>query len=455
MPQNRSARRFLFALLVVSLAGVIYWGTAAMAFRRQVRRLPNGSSIAIEAITYGPEHRFTRAAWWLRMVRPFMSKRDWEALGGVDVRRTIPDPAVPVVWVTRTPESGLGFGFDTNVTVFDNHGCEALILGQHFQRDVTGHTGVSSYPLSAFPRRGDTLGLRVYQRVNGPWKRAAEFRLSMPKQPTPPRWPRAPVPVTVRDGELSCTLSRFITGAYDQDAARPAQGNDICEAWTYLTFKVQQRGRPTAEWVPVSVEFRDPGGNIVAPGAPYLNPRRQGATTKMSFMGNLLPEEDTWKLRVELARAPTATFGASELWTVRNVPIPRRTESFASPSRPFERRLDGGMLTVSSIRWDSMGPPYAEVDMELEAIDIPDLWISLVRAVDDRGRAISLPRTPETFSYFGWTSPIQTQFRLPLLITKQTRTVDLTLAVQRTRFVELLATPNRPPVARTARGIGR
>jgi hypothetical protein len=72
------------------------------------------------------------------------------------------------------------------------------------------------------------------------------------------------------------------------------------------------------------------------------------------------------------------------------------------------------------------------------------MWLSLVRAVDEEGRELALPDLLPQLHYFPFESHNGTMFELPLKITRRMETLDLTLALQKTRTVEFLAVPERP-----------
>jgi hypothetical protein len=40
--------------------------------RRQVQRLPDGSRLRLEAVTYGKEHRIALGSWWQKAIFPFL-----------------------------------------------------------------------------------------------------------------------------------------------------------------------------------------------------------------------------------------------------------------------------------------------------------------------------------------------------------------------------------------------
>src|SRR5438132_4044513 len=57
-------------LVVVGLLGL---GGLVSRSRARVRRLPDGTLLSLEAVTYGQEHHIVRGTWWQKIVNPFLT----------------------------------------------------------------------------------------------------------------------------------------------------------------------------------------------------------------------------------------------------------------------------------------------------------------------------------------------------------------------------------------------
>ena len=77
---SRSALPLAIAVLGAVLAAGL-WALAA-ASQGQVRRLPDGSTLTLEAVTYGKVRPWVHGTWWQKRLYPILSPavRNWSGL---------------------------------------------------------------------------------------------------------------------------------------------------------------------------------------------------------------------------------------------------------------------------------------------------------------------------------------------------------------------------------------
>src|SRR5438128_1859986 len=110
-------------LLAVATFGALSLEPSA----RWVCRLPDGSELKLEAVTYGRQHRFVGGRWWRRLLMPLVPSSLQSLLGGAPPVDRTTDSDTIVFWVSRTgpkwPTGSL-----SRAVVFDENGHE-LDLG--------------------------------------------------------------------------------------------------------------------------------------------------------------------------------------------------------------------------------------------------------------------------------------------------------------------------------------
>ena len=253
-------------------------------------------------------------------------------------------------------------------------------------------------------------------------------------------------PVTVRQGGREFSLRSLISGVSFTDFTRPPK---MDETWsTVAQFRVTENGKP-APWEPVDVELRDAKGQCWT-GSSYEN-SHVGDEIQHWFVSNppggglrdgILPAPGEWKLRVKFFR--TSGFTPEELWTVKGVPLPKR-----SPEQPYhviesvvrqETRLSLRELLPA-------GDHFAErVHFPLEVLGVSvlldppreNLRVDLAAVKDDRGRSVQaqLKQKSAASHGSGTTDPTVRYHFLLTDLKPDARKVDLTFALHAGEIVE-------------------
>jgi hypothetical protein len=424
----------LVALLAV-LVGAGLW--ALIAPEPPFRRLPDGSTARLESVGYGTSHDVVLGKRWLKLLHPVVSPSLRERLGVYTQEyRTRQDTLV--FWLLRRNKPQ-GPQVHERVTVVDEHGCESETAAgtlTTFPNNKLSDLHLDAYAASVFPRRGRTVALRLYERKGeGPWKRMAEFVAGNPTAGPHSVWTPDPLPVKKQQGDLQFTLTQLRTGVSIHQPSRAA--SDYEEKHTLARFRVTRNGKPSREWEPIEVHLSDATGNNW--DALTFSPSQRRDEQEVLFHGGLWADEAAWKLGVEFQR--NSGFRPEELWTVRNIRVPpgpqRNTFTQAAVRRHNAtirlRRVAGPYAgdpsDFTGFSYETYGA-YVRVEPPTEGIRV-----SLVRATDEQGR-IFQPFVP------GWDREGRFGFGLEGL--KGSKTVDLTFAIHKSRFVEFLAKPERP-----------
>jgi hypothetical protein len=428
------------AVMVFIVAVAIGFAMLAAGTEKPSRRLPDGSLLTLEAVTYGKEHRFVEGNWWQKLFYSFLPTQ---------VQNSIPvhtytgsSDRLLVFWTRRRPAARgqpLPHPFwQPRVMAFDQRGRTAETGGGVF-RSVPDEWPVKecveAWALPSFARRDHSVGLRLLvQDQRGHWVRAAEFVTRNPDQRPYPTWTAEPLPITQRDGDLAVTLTDLHVGPPPPRAA--GDPNEMASDWTHYTIRYHWNGRPTSAWESAGFVLSDPTGGVCDRTHAMARTRVPGGE-RFSFRGMLWPGEPVWKLRVTLAR--TSQFRREELWTVANIPVPGLRKYFRL--NQAASRL-GARLSLRMIGGRAAGPcdwrnPCVELHMSPAS---GDLRVTLVRAIDERGGDVI--RSGARFMYGNSGGAYgKGDLIFHLWDAAQAKRLTLTFAVQRPRVVEFVVKP--------------
>jgi hypothetical protein len=499
-------RRFLtlagLVALVVVLVGAI-WTLSAEPPPLGVCRLPDGSVLRLDAVTVGPEHQFVMGRYGQRLLAALLPPGLTGSSGAtITTYHSINPPAI-IFWTSRpgVPNPMYGFGVASRTVVLDGHGNKVRAAARPIDIPVgfrfrpgprkglvkVANEFVRGYALPAFPRRGRTVTLRISgynpfwkwvplagrrhgrRAYSGPgkwvpnWVPVAEFTVPNPDPGPHPVWRPEPLPITKRSGDLDFTLSRLVAEADPPSVAPSFSMPEVVfqvypHSWTRADFRISRKGKPAPEWEAVGMTLSDASGNVMTPALPVYYP--QAGEAHFAFPSGLPPDEAAWKVRAEFV--PTAGFAPADLWTVRGVAAPKgwnAAPSSASATR-HGARLD---LTLRVRRLPVGGSLVVEPQV---APEVDGLRVGLVRASDDReqmwtpvtraaGMAF-LPAHREVDQHqldvitpnahlsdsTSWRPP-EPGRAYELRVPADVRTLALTFAVVKSRFVEFMVRPSR------------
>ncbi len=329
----------------------------------------------------------------------------------------------------RGPQPNMGFVLiDDQGNEFDA-GIEAASMG--FSADV-----FEVYQFPAFPRRGKQLRLSFREvRADGSAGKAlAEFSLPNPRPGPHQVWTPEPLPATRTAGDLAVTLTDFRTGLADEHLPDFAQKG---VRTTVSQFTVLAGGRAEHAWRPRAVEVFDATGNHWEPPLIEESTKTDRQQTTLTFVGSLWPGESAWKLRVEFSRV--ADFSSEELWTLAHVQVPPPTEVSELKTSYEVNGTIGEMVAIGGTNAELPGifkPSTTKGQVNLAVrcdARAQQKRLTLVRVLDDRDRAVVVT---ERF-------PDEAYRTFVLKVPADSRELNFTFAVHRSRFVDFVARPEQ------------
>lgn len=277
--------RLLLALSLAALALAVVASLTLLARPKgQVRRLPDGTHVTLQSVTYGSEHSFDPRPWWGRLLN-----RPTVILNNPPITRptVVLPPGSVVFWADhviarRGTIAASGYG-----VVTDTHGCWFELTTEQglpmFQPGGMARRFGSGF--TAFPRREPVLNFGLYDSYgHGP---NASFRVANPGFQAYPNWNEAPrTPITVRSGGLEFALQQLVHRNVNLRRRESA------------VFRVSQNGRMLPEWQARLITVRDATGNAAVSKIDGMHRLKDGS---VRFSG-LCRWEPAWKLEVMFER---------------------------------------------------------------------------------------------------------------------------------------------------------
>ena len=234
--------------------------------------------------------------------------------------RTAPDTTV--VWIKEASESSQQ-PIELLVSDRANTGC--VIIEAGYMSFAKSGASLHSFVLSAFPRWDKETILRV-RRYRGTEVKG-EFVLTNPVPGTIAPWKSKPLPDTESDGDLEVTLTKLVAGAPAPHYRGITNGSvgDPANQCVRLDFDFRQNGQATTNWEAWPVETSDASGNLsrgliynYPANGVYPNNPLNGVFDGYFFQPGLWPNQP-WKVRLEFIQR--SGFSKDEMVTFSNVPV--------------------------------------------------------------------------------------------------------------------------------------
>ena len=376
--------------------------------------MPDGTTVRIEALTFGHDHSFSTAPvrericrWLPNPLKSLMGK----GIAGMKMQTA---PGTLVVWMTRhDPSGGPAINQIERHYTIDRHGCKFLSL---FRRANNGASNVlMSVVFDTFPKGEDSFDYVISDRDG---KTLARFTLANPFKVAPKPYRPEELPITKTNGELVVELRR-LANVYSSIQRGPFDPE-------INVLQAAERGL----WEKPVISVFDRFGNH-SPG---------------SFCTN----ERLWKIEANFFQTRGSQFRPDETWRIPKVPIPQTNgiiRLFMTNSVQSARVA--AISLQGSYFGDTGGPRIRTMPDEAVTLDVwasevyADLSIHL-RARDDAGRDLivrSAADGPPPFLGRPF-AEMRQQFvieRLP-----DSRSLDLEIIVQKpVRFEFTVETPPR------------
>jgi len=405
----------LFVLLLLAGVGALVWMSDTTSIGHRVT-YSDGTTLTLKKVTYGTEHRYRGSGLWQRMIS--LLPRQY-ALKFAS-RRNVLTTARPSVafWFERRGKvpaacdlvlcDTSGYGVSGDYVMMRLSPPDELMEGWAFE---------------FWPRRGRTFTLRVYEpvRQRGEATLIGEFTVRNPTPGNYPVWAAQPLPLTAHVEDLSVTLLDLVAGVGPGSYNTQPASNPL-RAMTRADFRVERDGRTTKEWGIASVESSDATGNWISR---HWGTGQDEDRQIAELQPHPWPSEPAWKLRAGFSQR--SNFVASELWTVRGVPL---SEPDSVQGTALQTNLQGARLEYTGLaRRPGLGGSH-HFNFRVSPYR-PDFCLTLAQAVDDQGREAKVGDW--------WQGLRECAFSVDAEPGAQR--LDLTVALHRTRYVEFLTRP--------------
>jgi hypothetical protein len=402
----------------ILVAGALLWLRSHQQ-PRATFTLSDGSVLTFQGATFGTNHLAPDASRWVRLLpkaiaRLFNSARPAPS--------NLTDGQAVVIWFSKR----MGAGNSSQAFMFSmvhSDGTETEFSNSRFYGNATPSDTLEGAP-SAYPQREKTLRVRVYDNLNPPRVTLlGELTLQNPKVSRAPKISAPPLPQIAHTDDLEVKLVSLQSGP--SDAKNPFNNLD-----SHARFAVVERGEPSTSWVVQGMAATDSTGNrLVANG---WSGRSENGFEIFDCRPMLWPSE-TYKLRFEFSRKAEASFETNELWTIRGVAVPTNfgftlVETQMNLSG-FKVQFHGLSAPGSSAPWHGMMSGTDAACFNISPAP-KGHRLTLLRVTNERGMKIN--STGASYSDTDW------GFGLQLTGSK---TIDLTVALHRSRFVEFQAQP--------------
>lgn len=440
---------FLALLIAVAVLVRVSGGRAA------VQELPDGSTIQVVETSWSTNLTYQGSEpKWRRTVRRMMPQSLGAKLlpsfpgGTLSLGSSSGGPKLACFTMTSVANAkNLNLVGNARAVAFDCRG-NSVELGQSFgAMEVGGSPNnyrIDAWVFRAFPRREKLVGLRILLPATTTaegWEKVAEFEVENPAHQKYPQWVPEALPITKSDGDLKVELVKFVTGLTWSKQPRPATGNE--RAGTQMEFRVLKDGKTNHGWRAATVEIADATGNRWTPHPIETIEQWDDGQETLWVDQGLWSGEAAWKLRVEYVRA--WDFDPAETVKFRDVPIPAPMESITLTNQAVLNGLEVSLGTITGTQREQ--PRNLKWLQTKQAVNVlvqvknlpPNKRITLAAVTDPNGGRLQWENANER-----WQNDKQVY---GLRVSPEVKSVNLTVVVQASRYVEFLA---KPKDARTA-----
>lgn len=430
----------VLGVMIMSLLSLRHKGAERTA------RLPDGSILTLQAVTFGTNH-WAPAAFWKRLLLRLPDKVRARFGMALPTQYTTTTPQL-AFWLTRKNRTDKR---PWSYRLADESGFESLTILSDISPSfisLTSNLEQAVFGTDVFPRRSSTFRLRVYQGDNMHVHReefinrsvhVADFAVQNPVRKSYPSWIAQRKPISRRDGEMEFKLTQLAI------TINPREGPEALgvfpNTWAEACFRITQAGHLCKDWKVESIELFEATGHAWR----FFEVRGESTAVQSRLISETIGEEEmstfawpfwlqetAWKLRVEFTRKPEGHFADGELWTVKGIAAPapkavstinQQTNLLGCPVRLLA--LVGEHAVLPGREHDVFGQTTIEVDVPPLP---PHLRFEILSVTDDRGRVAERVMRSGNES-FGCQIP------------PDAKTVDIKLALYPRRCAEYVVRP--------------
>jgi hypothetical protein len=427
--------------LVTAIAGTIVvqrFGAAPV----QVIRLPDGAALLFYSVAYGTNHvvgpLFGRISEklpvsWREAVRRRLGARAkvWKV--------TSPQPQLRVWCVAEIPPATSHPGRSVHAMLADETG---FTSGPEAMGFIGPNSSMTGFDFKAFPRRSPNLMLELFERQRtGEHRFLGRFRLENPIAGSFPEWKPELLPARKNTDEVDVTLDNFSTGHGWETTVKHLPGNRTVirrgprqpgeSSVSSFAVRFLPRAESDSEWTIAGTELGDATGNLLR--STSFGSTSSGAFRSFTISPSLWPNEEAWKLRLEVKRQ--RGFAPAEMVSFRAIPLPavEATNLFS-----IRTNLSGVSISLDRIirRAPIVGESWSSTDLSQLHVRVTPLptgvHCDLVKVRAEPGTDVQIPSVSSSD-----TERTYSLRNVPL----DARTIEITFAIHRSRFVEFLVRP--------------
>lgn len=434
------------------------WG-AALALKRPRVRLPDGSVLTYQEMTYGLTHRWLPKSWWQRLLGPLAPVGKGTAYPTYFYRQPNEKPYLVAWFTTPPPKLQPVMGWKSRTCfVADESGQEYGECQVMWQ--ATPGKPVVEYVRVPMPPRGDRIELHFYDKTGD---LMSPLTLSLPAEtlrsrtavpagvvqasPEPPKPVSAKAaPVTIVQDGLAVQISEVVTGISGggRNSSRPevllaTPPRKVIQGelpWTRVAVRFPQGSQG---WSLLWASANDGAGRHVTQSYPV---HRRGVSWS-AIPGYLALEGQPVSVSLLLERR-REKYRAAEKWVISNLKLPTYGQETAINQT---RVVQGARLKVHALAAAGTTTGLGRVDLEkkpyfrIHTEGISNERLLTVWTIDDKGR-----RGPADVLDMGG-SDTPYDFRVRLNLARDARRVSLHLAVHpqdERKTVNCVVKPARP-----------
>jgi hypothetical protein len=338
----------------------------------------------------------------------------------------------PVFWLHEAgPVTNAGY---PAMRLLDEYGCELDQNGWSMGMSYTPpgspyiKESISHYQFGVSYPSGRIIGFCIYDS-DAKTHRVGRFLIPGSLQASPPEI-QQPLSAPKQDGELTIQLLSLATGL----KSVPWQYFMLTNGglFSQARFRVTKNGRPDTAWFPANIKAIDRRGQAIRFGTHALAHKDGDAV--FNFEGLLDPANGPFHLQVEFMHR--SDYSPEELVTLKGVPFPSmgnsielRQKAEAQGEEIILERAIGAFPEEVIDTSAQAGTTFFELTMQPPTNAI---HVDLIKALDEQGNRLSVnyARVLGKGKY-RYGSPPGTK----------AKSIDLTFAMHKSRFVEFEATP--------------
>ena len=262
-------------------------------------------------------------------------------------------------------------------------------------------------------------------------KQFAVLHTPNPAPRSRPAWQARPFPIEANAGDVSFVLTRL--RPLHRQEGKFAETDT--ETWMAARCHFAERGITSTNWRVANVEVFDEAGGCYSTPVHSYSTGTELKQTDLEFRCGL-GTNAVWRLRFTLAKV--GGFSSNEIVSLERLPI---ATAESGSSKPISLDIQGVKLSIQTEFFMMSHPRLAA------RLSVPDQSVQLValRLVDQSGANItSSPYGNQFTGSFFWSLPRRAESERRNITLPETDFMDVTLALSRLRYVELLVRPEPP-----------